>query len=161
MIERDHAPDAELLKCKNLFAHRCQQAGLPSIPLLAEFADGQPIGSLSALLIKKLISKPSTGSKGKGVESWRYDGARHCFFNAVTDKKLSQSDLLQYFCDLSASERVIVQERFQNHEDLSPLANGTLSNIRILTCRSPSGSIDLMPPVIWVAAGRIVAANLT
>lgn len=160
LIERDRAADFEPLRNKVLFAHRCEQVDLPIIPLIGEFANGRPTRQLKALPPKDLISKPASELCGTGVESWRYDAVHGCFSNAVTDQKLNSSDLLQYFCDLSHSQQVIVQERARNHEALTPLTNGALSTIRLVTCRCPSGSIDLMPPVIRMPSGRLIADNL-
>ena len=55
--------------------------------------------------------------------------------------------------------RLIVQERLKNHPALAPITNGALSTLRIVTCTDPSGSIDLMPPVIRIPVGRAVVDN--
>ena len=160
LIELNRAPDFKLLRDKLLFARRCQQAGLPSISSLAVFVDGQPTEELTALPAKDLISKPSSDWRGTGVELWRYDPVCDQFSNAMTGYTLRAFDLFQHFCDLSHSRQIIIQERLQNHECLSPLTNGALSTLRLVTCRSPSGTIDLMPPVIKMPVGHRVVDNL-
>ena len=152
-------PTSGLVQDKHLFAARCKEAGLPSVPLLAEFVDGHPDGKLEGLPAIDLFSKPANQGSGNGVESWRYDRGQDCFFNAVTDQKFSRDALLDHLCDLSRSGRVILQERLRNHAALAPLTNGALSTLRIVTCIAPSGSIDLMPPVIRMPAGRSVVDN--
>jgi Sugar-transfer associated ATP-grasp len=161
LAKRHVTPDFKLLRCKSLFARRCEQAGLPSIPLLAEFAEGKCVSEISALPAGDLISKPATGALGHGVLAWRYEAERQSFVNAVDDRRLSPPELFDYLCELSRTGRIVVQPRLRNHPDLIPIANEVLSNIRIVTCRAPSGSLDIMPAVIRVPAGRIAAANLT
>jgi putative polysaccharide biosynthesis protein len=152
-------PDCQLLDQKHLFAARCKEAGLPSIRLLAQFIDGHPDGKIEGLPATDLFSKPAIQYGGSGAEAWRYDRGQGCFFNAVTDQKFSCDALFDYLCDLSRSGRVILQNRLRNHAALSPLTNGALSTLRIVTCTTPFGSIDLLPPVICMPAARLVVDN--
>lgn len=75
LAKQDGAPDLQLLRDKSLFAQRCRQAGLPAIPLLAEFAEGLPLEPNTALPREDLVSKPATGAFGQGVRLWQYDTA--------------------------------------------------------------------------------------
>jgi hypothetical protein len=159
LIERIRPFDFQLVDGKHLFAARCKDAKLPSIPVLAEFVDGHPVGKLESLPAIDLVSKPANSGSGYGVESWRYDPDQDCFFHPVTDQRFSRAALHRHLCDLSSCGRVILQERLKNHNALAPLTNGALSTVRIVTCKSPSGSIDLMPPVIRMPAGRSVVDN--
>ena len=79
----------------------------------------------------------------------------------MTDQRFSRDALREHLCDLSKSwiGRIIVQERLKNHDALASLTNGALSTLRIVTCKTPSGSIDLMPPVIRIPHGRAVVDN--
>ena len=99
--------------------------------------------------------------EGRGAGAWRYDRGEDCFVNAATDQKFSSDALSDYLRDLSRSGRVILQNRLRNHAALSPLTNGALSTLRIVTCTTPSGSIDLLPPVICMPAGRLVVDNFS
>jgi len=159
LIERNRPPDIPVLGGKHLFAARCKEAKLPSVPSLAEFVDGHPDGKLEGLPALDLVSKPANGGSGRGVESWQYDRGQDCFFNAVTDQRFSRDALRDHLCDLSRSGRVLLQEKLKNHAALARLTNGSLSTLRIVSCIAPSGSIDLMPPVIRIPAGRSVVDN--
>ena len=158
LIKLTCPPDAPLLH-KHLFARRCIEAGLPSIPVLAEFVDGHPEGKLEGLPATDLFSKPASQTGGQGSESWRYDRDQDCYFNAATDQQFSRDALLDHLCNLSKCGRLILQQRLKNHIALSLLTNGALSTLRLVTCRAPSGSIDLMPPVIRMPTGRSAADN--
>ena len=162
LIERNRAPDAEFLGHKHLFAARCKEAGLPSAPLLGEFIDGHPDGKLESLPVTDLFSKPTNRSSSYGARLWRYDPSPDCFFNAETGQKFSREALLEHLCDLSRQYGgVILQQRLRNHSALSPLTNGALSTLRIVTCTTPFGSIDLMPPAVRMPAGRMVVDNFS
>ena len=160
LLNRTLPVDRELLRDKHLFGARCREAGLPTGILVGEFADGCVDGKLKSLPATDLFSKPARSSWGEGANLWRYDQGHDRFFNALTDQSFSRKALLNIFCDLSRVGRIIVQQRLRNHAALSPLTNGALSTIRIVTCRTPFGSIDLMPPVIKMPTGRAVADNL-
>jgi hypothetical protein len=120
-----------------------------------------PLEPNTALPREDLVSKPATGAFGQGVRLWQYDTATDEFGDRRSGQHFNPGELLQYFCDLSRADRVIVQRRIRNHPALLPLADDALCNIRIVTCRSPSGALEAMPPVIRMGAGRIAAANLT
>jgi Sugar-transfer associated ATP-grasp len=157
--EHSRSPDFQVLDQKHLFAAHCEEAGLPSVRLLAQFIDGHPDGKIEGLPETDLFSKPANQYGGIGAEAWRYDRSQDCFFNAATDQRFSSDALFDHLCDLSRSGRVILQNRLRNHAALSPLTNGALSTLRLVTCRAPSGSIDLMPPVIRMPTGRLVVDN--
>jgi Sugar-transfer associated ATP-grasp len=159
LIECKRPSDFQLVHGKHLFPARCEEAKLPSVPLLAEFVDGHPNGKLETLPAIDLVSKPADLGSGYGVESWRYDGGQNCFFNAVTNQRFSRDALHDHLCDLSSSRRIILQGRLKNHAALAPLTNGALSTLRIVTCITPSRSIDLMPPIIRMPAGRSIVDN--
>jgi hypothetical protein len=157
--KRDCPADFEPLQNKHLFAARCKEAGLPSVPTLAEFVDGHPERDFRDLPRMDLLSKPVNLFAGTGVVSWRYDQTRDCFTDSLTGQKFSRDALLDHLCGLSKCGRVILQPRLRNHPSLSVLTNGALSTIRLVTCRAPSGIIDQMPPVIRLPTGRSVVDN--
>ena len=159
LVEHNRTPDSPLLDQKHLFAARCKEAGLPNIHLIAQFIDGHPDGKFEVLPAIDLFSKPAVQYGGSGAKAWRYDRDQSCFFNVATDQRFSGNALFEDLCDLSRSGRVILQKRLRNHAALLPLTNGALSTLRIVTCKTPFGSIDLMPPVICMPTGRLVVDN--
>lgn len=63
-------------------------------------------------------------------------------------------------CERSKTEgKIIVQLKVGNHSGLAPITNGALSTIRIVTCRAPSGVIEMLPPVIRMPSGHGVVDN--
>ena len=156
--ERYHAPND--LHDKVIFDAKCKSAGLPHIPVVAVFDDGHAVEGINALPTKDLITKPAGGWYGVDVNLWRYDSVSDSFSNEIADQELRPPALIQHLCELSRGTTLIVQERVRNHESMSPLTNGALSTLRIVTCRHPSGSIDFMPSVVRMPAGRCVVDNL-
>jgi Sugar-transfer associated ATP-grasp len=161
MIEHTRSPDFQFIQQKDLFAARCKEAELPHVPLLGQFIDGHPSGTFEKLPATDLFSKPARQRWGIGAEAWRYDQSHGCFVNVATDEKFSSDALLVYLCDLSRSGRVILQQRLRNYASLLPLTNGALSTLRIVTCTTPSGSIDLLPAFIRMPVGRLVVDNFS
>jgi Sugar-transfer associated ATP-grasp len=151
----------QFIDYKHLFVAHCKQAGLPTIPLVAEFVDGRSDELREGLPARDLFSKPVNRSHGEGALLWRYDRGRDCFFNAENDEIFSREALLRFLCDLSLSGRILLQKRLINHAALSSVTNGALSTVRIVTCIAPSGSIDLMLPIIRMPTGRSVVDNFT
>jgi hypothetical protein len=161
MIEHTRSPDLQFIDQKHLFAARCREVELPHVPLLGQFIDGHPSGIFEELPATDLFSKPARQRWGIGAQAWRYDQEHGCFFNVATDEKFSSDALRVYLCNLSRSEPVILQQRLRNHASLLPLTNGALSTLRIVTCTTPSSSIDLLPAFIRVPVGRLVVDNFS
>ena len=97
LIEQKRPPHFQLLRDKHLFAAYCREAKLPSVPLLAQFVDGHPDRARENLQAIDLVSKPTNSGSGYGVESWRYDRAQDCFFNAMTDRDSTATLCLNIF----------------------------------------------------------------
>jgi len=162
LIERNCCPDYAVMENKSLFAARCGEVGLPTIPVLAEFADGQMVaqcGEAGGLPSLNLFSKRVDQVSGSDAKSWRYNGQKS-FVNVATDDKLSAASLVETLSEQSRSVQIIVQKAVRNHVAMAPLTNGALSTIRIVTCRTPSGSLDVMPPVIRMPTGSAVVDNV-
>src|SRR5262249_34041191 len=159
LVERTFPVECKLVGEKHLFHARCKEAGLPTAILIGEFAGGRIDGKLERLPATDLFSKPTRSAMGRDAHLWRYDQSQECFFDALTDQSFSGEALLNLFCHLSRFERIVVEQRLQNHAALLPLTNGALSTIRIMTCRTPFDSIDLLPPIIKLPTGRSVADN--
>jgi hypothetical protein len=161
MIEYNRSSDFQFIQQKHLFAARCKEAELPHVPLLGQFIDGHPIGTFEKLPATDLFSKPARQRWGIGAEAWRYARGHGCFFNVASDEQFGSDALLAYLCDLSRSGRIILQQRLRNHAGLLPLTNGALSTLRIVTCTTPSGSVDLLPAFIRMPVGRLVVDNVS
>jgi hypothetical protein len=156
-----NAPDRSTLADKSLFAKRCEELKLCSLPSLAEFIDGRMVGAEPAdIPADDLFSKPTMLWYGRGARLWRHDGGgRFTDFESgeVYDKSAMLDELGRQ--SMSGIGPIILQRRVRNHPALAPLAPTALSTIRLVSCRSPSGGIDFLPPVLRIPLGRSVVDN--
>ncbi len=151
-------PDRLLLASKSRFAKRCEEAELPTIPLLAEFVNGEMrLRQGPELPPMDLFSKPSERWRGIGANLWRYDGIGK-YVNAKTGERCDQRQLLDQLCkeSMSGEGPIILQTRAVNHSNIRLLTSGGLSTVRLVSCRAPSGEIDFLPPVIRMPMGRSI-----
>ena len=159
LIERCGRPYSRILHDKIAFFQMAQTIGLPTIPLLATFVEGRA-KSTGEPLPADLFSKPSSSWKGHHAELWRYDAG--LYRNANKALVLQWSELLEHLRRQSELQRraFILQAAARNHQGLAPLTNGALATVRIVTCQTPTGSIDLMPPALKMPWGEAVADNM-
>lgn len=159
LIDRSDAADYNELADKRRFSPRCLELGLPAVPIIATFTDGHAAAGVT-LPAKDLFSKRADLYRGIGAEAWRYEANGPYFVNMLTGTSLSAAGLIENLREQSRAGPIILQEKVRNHAGLAPLTSGALSSMRIVTCISPSGSIDLMPAVIRCPTGKAVIDNL-
>jgi hypothetical protein len=158
--------DFPWLRSKHCFAERCGQIGLPSVPLLAEFADGRMILHSTANSVNAafpsvdLFSKPSEYWCGIGTNLWHYEATGE-YVNALTGERHSEKTLTAKLCTDSKSGRIVLQEKISNHPSIAALlTTGGLATVRLVTCRTPSGEIDFLPPAIRMPVGKAIVDNI-
>ena len=150
---------SEILHDKIAFFQMAENIGLPTIPIIATFVEGIAI-STAAALVGDLFSKPSTGWKGNHGELWRYEAG--LYRHSKKALAFQWRELLEHLRKQSELQgrAFILQAAARNHQGLAPLTNGALATVRIVTCKAPSGSIDLMPPALKIPWGEAVADNM-
>jgi hypothetical protein len=161
------SPDYALLRSKAMFAQKCAEHGLPTVPVLAEFAGGEVKPAFPALPNADLFAKPSDLMLGLGAALWRWSKSG-AYVHATTGERLSGPDLLRRLSDDSrtapeygGSGGLILQEKASNHRSmLQTLTTGGLATIRVVTCRTPQGTLDILPPVIRMPVGDAIADNI-
>jgi hypothetical protein len=159
--------DYPLLRSKSKFAAKCTEHGLPTVPLLAEFVGGHAKPTLPVLPKGDLFSKPSDLMLGLGTALWRWNTSGN-YVHATSGESLSGPDLCKR---LSAESRtaptfggsgaIILQEKVSNHQSmLGALTTSGLATVRVVTCRTPHGSVDMLPTVIRMPVGDAIADNI-
>jgi hypothetical protein len=164
LIEVMGCEDFPWLRSKHRFAQRCSEIGLPSVPVLAEFAEGKMIAHSTkreaAFPPADLFSKPSEYWCGIGANLWLRKSAGR-YVNALSGESHDQDTLIAKLCADSKSGRIILQEKVSNHPNITgSLTSGGLATVRLVTCRTPSGSIDFMPPAIRMPVGQAIVDNI-
>jgi hypothetical protein len=167
LIDATKAPDAPALRSKSEFAVKCAEHGLPTVPILAEFIDGGVKPAAPVLPHADLFAKPSDLNLGLGTALWRWTAPGH-YVHAISGELVPATELCQRFREDSrtipsygGSGSIIVQEKLSNHSSMSGvLTTGGLATIRLVTCRTPLGAIDFLPPVIRMPVGGAIADNI-
>ncbi len=167
LIDAMACADFPWLRSKHRFAQRCSEMGLPTVPVLAEFADGKMIACKptngepgAAFPTADLFSKPSEYWCGIGANLWRYK-APGKYVNALSGEAHDQDSLTKKLCAESSSGRIVLQEKVSNHPSMTgSLTSGGLATIRLVTCRTPSGAIDFLPPAIRMPIGQAIVDNI-
>lgn len=170
LTERFATPDLDLLICKDKFAAACIEKNLPTVPIVSEIVDGQALdGELPSA---DLFAKPADNFGGYNTQSLRYDPSSDRFFckewqflppmrapKLVTTSGLSKPEVVAMLCKKSQGGKIIVQRKLRNHSDMVPITNGSLATIRVVTYRTPSGEVDMLPPAIRIPVGMGIVDN--
>ncbi len=158
LIERHNGQrDYDSLWDKIAFLQAANTYGLPAVQPIGIFVDGVILESPRLAPQTDLFSKPSRAMMGNGATLWRYrDGA----YSNSSGKPLTfeWQDLREYLRQQS-KRGLLLQPAVQNHQKLRALTNGALATLRLVTCLTPTGSIDLMPPVLRMPWGAAIVDN--
>jgi hypothetical protein len=159
-LNRERGPrDAADLSDKRRFYDRASRAGLPVIPVLAEFDGGTILPKVSPPdhPPSDLFSKSAARWYGEGARAWR-----RCADGSYADDqgaRLTLSELYDRLCALSLEYPLILQPRITNHPELRALSGNALSTVRAVTVRDTSGRIELALACFRMAVGPLVADN--
>jgi len=167
LIDAMGCADFPSLRNKNRFAERCSELGLPSVPVLAEFAEGKMTshglandGCDRAFPAADLFSKPSEYWCGIGANLWRYQSSGK-YVNALSGESYTQEALIAKLCAESKSGKIVLQKKLSNHPAIAgTLTSGGLATVRLVTCRTPSGAVDFLPPAIRMPIGQAIVDNI-
>jgi hypothetical protein len=164
LIDAMSCEDFPWLRSKHRFAQRCAETGLPTVPVLAEFAEGKMVAHLPGgepvFPAADLFSKPSAYWCGIGANLWLYKSTGR-YVNTLSGESHDQDSLIARLCGESNSGGIVLQEKASNHSSIAgSLTRGGLATVRLVTCRTPSGSIDYMPPAIRMPIGQAIVDNI-
>ncbi len=147
------------LSDKRRFHDRALRAGLPIIPILAEFDRGTVLRRQSPADHPRsdLFAKFADRWYGEGAQIWKRqaDGA-YC---GARGTRLSLDELYELLRDLSFEHPVILQPRLANHPELRAVSGKGLSTVRVVTMRDASGRIEVVLACFRMAVGPLVADN--
>ena len=145
------------LSSKALFTARCRDYQLPAVPVLMSIEKGQivqeePSGTLLPRM--DLFCKLVRGTGGRGAERWVcLDAGR---YRDVHGMILTEAALLERLKSLTVARNkgYIVQPRLVNHRDIADLSNGTLTTVRVMTCRNERGEYEVTNAAFRMAQGK-------
>lgn len=138
---------------KRAFAARCRAAGLPTVPVIAEFDGGCVAWGAGAtdqrLPARDLFSKPVALQAGEGASRWRWDGTRYL---GEDDKPHETEALVEHLRDLSRNHPYVLQPRLVNIDVLDDLTAGALATLRITTAKVPGSDPVLIGAFLRMSA---------
>ncbi len=155
--------EARVLKDKARFATWCTARGVPTVPVLASFENGQVTphvwdGGEAPLPRRDLFSK--NADQGWGLEStrWRHVGAGRY---EGAGGEVSQDGLLETLRERSSKMALILQECYANHASIAGLSSGGLSTIRLVTMRLPGGAPEPLFAAMRMPTGGSAVDNFS
>jgi Sugar-transfer associated ATP-grasp len=152
--------DAADLDDKRRFHDRALQAGLPIIPVLAEFDRGAILHKRPLLDYPAcdLFLKVANWGGGEDARVWQRqpDGS----YSGDLGSNLTLSELCETLRSLSLKRPLILQPRIANHPELQALS-GALSTVRVVTVRHHAGRIDVALACYRMPVGSLVVDNFT
>jgi len=133
-------PCSDIVDDKEKFYEICAANGLP-IPLI--FGVIGTDGTAPEFLHEDIVVKPVRGSKGEGMEIWKYQNERYIGPEENVPDASSLFDVLRSrVC--TDGNRLIVQRRLWNHPALVDLSKSALITVRIVTYRDPEGAFRVL-----------------
>jgi hypothetical protein len=150
------------LSNKAMFFERCRDYRLPAIPVLmflqnGEVAEHEPNGLLLPRM--DLFCKLVCGTGGRGAQRWVHLDADR--YQDIHGNILTEQGLVERLKALTQSWRngYIVQPRLANHREIADLSNGSLTTVRVMTCRNERGEYEVTNAAFRMAQGRSVVDN--
>jgi hypothetical protein len=154
---RVSAADTSTLSDKRAFSERCRDAGLPTIPTLAEFENGacREVDCGNDFASRDLFSKFANRYCGEGAAHWRCEGTRYRNGDAL----LTLPELKALLASRSSHYPIILQPRVANHADLMPVSGNGLSTVRIITIRNRDDAPQVALACYRMPTGQSVVDN--
>lgn len=133
-------PRSDTVDDKEKFYGICTKNDLP-IPEIFGIVGTE--GTPTVLPDEDIVVKPIRGSKGSGIEIWKY--VNNSFIGPEGDA-LGSTELIDKIRSnaIMSGNRMIIQRRLFNHSVLSDLSKNALITVRIITYRDPYGVFRVM-----------------
>jgi hypothetical protein len=159
LIQRVSREDAEPFADKRRFRAWCAGRGFPVVPSVMEFDRGgvTSSGANSGLPKRDLFSKPADLNGGRGAVRWRYVGSDR--YAGDDGRVLAESELIAELTAASRYGPILLQPCLRNHATLVSLTSGGLCTARLVTMRSPGGTVELLLAVYRMPVGGAAADN--
>jgi len=147
---------------RDVFFAECQLAGLPTIPIVADFEGGEAKRWAKASV--RSCRKLTCCKAGPWEMRHRSDAiyVRAAGFYRCSDGTLKTAEeLLKSLAETSRTHPYILQERYVNHPEIAALSPGALCTFRIVTCRLPDGQCEDIIAIFKMPTGNCFADNFS
>jgi len=145
------------LSSKVAFTARCRDYQLPAVPIAMFLENGRILtgdAKASPLPRQDLFVKRVRGTGGYGAERWVHLDADR--YRDAGGAILTEAALLERLkgLTLTCGKGYIVQPRLVNHRDIADLSNGSLTTVRVMTCRNERGDYEVTNAAFRMAQGK-------
>jgi hypothetical protein len=155
------AEERKILDDKRLSDQHFQEHELATIPILAEFDNGEVkwrnrTGS-SVLPVHDLFSKPAGANQGRGAHRWKTCSNER--YLAEDGSVVTPAELIGRLKRQSVRKVILLQPRVLNHARLRLLSGDTLVSLRIITMRRPREEATYLMGSISLPVGDVTGSN--
>jgi len=154
------------IKDKARFRARCREHGIKTAPVFfyiaqekitaVDWSSSEP-SALPELPECDLFIKPVYGQGGKKATRWEYIGSG--YFRHNDGGVATGSQVLERLRRASRHGAFLVQPRLVSHHEIADLANGTLSTVRVMTCRNEKEEFEVTNAAFRMARSKLVVVD--
>jgi len=154
------------IKDKMRFRVRCREHGIATAPVFfyiaqekitaVDWGSSEP-SALPELPECDLFIKPVHGQGGKKATRWEYIGSGN--FRRNDGGVATGSEVLERLRHASRHGAFLVQPRLASHHEIADLANGTLSTVRVMTCRNEKEGVEVTNAAFRMARNKLVVVD--
>ena len=153
--------DQAALADKRTFLARCEERGLPAVPILASYEGGQGTGPQAGPLPElppcDLFVKPAALFCGIGATCFRHLSGHG--YEGPDGRRFTSVELHTELARRSLDGPLVLQKCFVNDPRLLGLTGGGLATIRFVTLRRPEGGYEPLLAVLKLPIGASVVDN--
>jgi len=154
----------ERISDKATFAEWAVAAGLPTVPILASFDGGEPVGATidavaGVLPPADLFAKPARLTWGSGARRWRH--ARPGQWTEGNGVLVSGRDVVAAVAEASKANPFLLQPALDSHPSLRRLAPDALCTVRCVTFADEHGQPQILGAAIRFPMAGMVVDNVS
>jgi hypothetical protein len=153
---------ARRVENKTTFGDWAREAGLPHVPLLAVFRDGQcPGSSLEQVAARlpdaDLFAKPADSCQGYGTRRWLTCG--DSTWRDEAGRVLGRDALVAELASTSLEREMVLQTALHPHPGIQSLAPYAVPTVRMVTRETREGEPSVLRSTIRLPADGAIADN--
>lgn len=164
LADRSDPELREIISDKRTFSAWAADRGLPAVPLIARFADGEPDGGTREHVAARLppvdlFAKPARLTWGVGANRWIHAGDGR--WAAADGSHVDAAAIVSQLCEASRRDPFILQRALRSHPSLARLAPHALCTLRCITFLDAAGEPQLIGGALRLPVGRMIVDNVS
>lgn len=153
---------ARRVENKATFDGWAREAGLPHVPVLAVFRDGQGTGAALETIAAQLpetdlFAKPAHSCQGQGTRRWLTCGGGT--WRDESGRVLGRHALVAELAATSVEEEMVLQTALHPHPGIASLAPHAVPTVRVVTRETTEGEPSILRSAIRLPADGAIADN--